>query len=93
MLSVNSFYLDTPFFIQLYTRGAQFLKGNEHEYWSSIDASYMSEESSHESDGEVVMHKHVPTYRSDGKIFSQVFFCLHNYIFPFLQGSTNLLLN
>ena len=86
MLSVNSFYLDTPFFIQLYTRGAQFLKGNEHEYWSSIDASYMSEESSHESDGEVVMHKHVPTYRSDGKIFSQVFFVYIIIYFRFYRA-------
>ena len=36
-------------------------------YWDQINPSYMSEESTHESDGEVVVHKHTPVFRSEGK--------------------------
>ena len=36
-------------------------------YWDQINLSYMSEESTHESDGEVVVHKHTPVFRSEGK--------------------------
>ena len=35
-------------------------------YWDQINPSYMSEESTHESDGEVVVHKHTPVFRSEG---------------------------
>ena len=42
------------------------MKGKEKEYWNSIDPSFMSEESSHESEGELVMHRHTPVFRSEG---------------------------
>ena len=35
-------------------------------YWDQINPSYMSEESTYESDGEVVVHKHTPVFRSEG---------------------------
>ena len=54
-------------FIQLYTRRKKFLKGGEKVYWDQINPSYMSEESTHESDGEVVVHKHTPVFRLEGK--------------------------
>ena len=57
----------TTVVIQLYTRRAKYLKGKEKEYWDSLDPSFMSEESAHESDGELVMHKHTPVYRSEGR--------------------------
>ena len=36
------------------------------KYWDSIDPSFMSKESTHECDGESVVHKHIPTFRSEG---------------------------
>ena len=52
--------------LQLFKRRAKYLKGKEKNYWSSLDPSFMSEESAHESEGELVMHKHTPVYRSEG---------------------------
>ena len=37
-------------------------------YWDTIDASFMSQESTHESDGELVMHNHTPVFHSDGRV-------------------------
>ena len=53
-------------FLQLYTRRGKYLKGKGKTFWDSINASFMSEESAHESEGELVMYKHTPEYRSDG---------------------------
>ena len=53
-------------YIQLYTRRAKYLKGREKD---SIDPSFMSEERAHESEGELVMHRHTPVYRSEGRGF------------------------
>ena len=32
-------------------------------YWDSVDPSFMLEESAHESEGELLMHRHTPVYR------------------------------
>ena len=55
------------FAFQLYNRRKRHLKGQEQLYWDSIDPSYMSEESTHESGEEVVVHKHTPPFRSEGE--------------------------
>ena len=57
---------------QLYKRRAKKLKGKEKEYWDSIVASYMSEDSAHEEEGELVMHKHTPEYCSEGTLYIHV---------------------
>ena len=42
-------------------------KGGEKRYWEDIDPSYMSEESTHDSDGEITVQKHTLSFRSDGR--------------------------
>ena len=52
--------------LQLYARRKKYVKKGEEKYWNDIDASFMSEESTHECDGELVVRKHTPTFRSEG---------------------------
>ena len=52
--------------VQLFKRRAKYMKGKEKNYWSSLDPSFMSEGSAHESEGELVMHKHIRVYCSEG---------------------------
>ena len=44
----------------------KYVKKGEQKYWNDIDPSFMSEESTHECDGELVVRKNTPTFRSEG---------------------------
>lgn len=66
--------MTTMYTFQLYARRKKYVKDGERKYWDSIDPSFMSEESTHESDGEHVVHKHTPTFRSEGLIMLQLVF-------------------
>ena len=62
-ITCNVLYVfECPSFIQLYTRRKRLLKGGEKVYRDQINSSYTSEESTHESDGKVVVHKHTPVF-------------------------------
>ena len=54
-------------FLQLYNRRKKCLKDAEMALWEQIDASYMSEESTHESEDGIVVYKHSPSFRSSSK--------------------------
>ena len=53
--------------MQLYQRRKNCLKESEKALWEEIDASFMSEESTHETEEGPAVHKHSPTFRSDCK--------------------------
>ena len=56
------------FFTQLYHRRAKYTNRKEKALWSEIDAGFMSEESTHESDDGPVVHKKPPSFRSSSEL-------------------------
>ena len=60
----------TSSFAQLYHWRAKYAKGKEKDLWDQIDAGFMSDESTHESDDGPFVHTHTPSYRSDSECVS-----------------------